>query len=280
MKKLPLFFGCIIFFATVLQASQHSDELLKLIKAGVSEQVIISYIGSSDSSFNLTADDISELKTAGASSALIIAAIQHKAKMPSVSNAQTQPSTSHPETVQPQPKIVYTSSPTRREAVNSWYQQRLNKMKQAIQLDVFGMAFNTFTANYEYLFAHRFGIDLEGNYYNNEDGSHGENIEWGLRLHLANSMRSPFVGIFLKGGRCYGNDQNPISPVDYQMTSVTLGPNIGQRWVSPLGFSVVGRIGYGYTWYEFDNSVPDNHTVDLLQRRANLDTELSIGYAF
>jgi hypothetical protein len=65
---------------------------------------------------------------------------------------------------------------------------------------------------------------------------------------------------------------------------VTLGPNIGKRWIVMPGLSMVGRIGYGYTWskIEWDSgaAVPDRRREGRPPLNYGPDLELSLGYAF
>ena len=62
MKKLLFFSLILIFGVTGISASQQYDELVKLVKSGASEDVIVAYINASDSSYNLSSDEIVHLK--------------------------------------------------------------------------------------------------------------------------------------------------------------------------------------------------------------------------
>jgi hypothetical protein len=138
-----------------------------------------------------------------------------------------------------------------------------------------------FTLNYEYLLHHQHGIVVEGSYYSGRD-SHGENAMLAYRWHWAQSMNSGFFSAFIKGGRYYGTE-SAISDgpsIGYAQTSVTIGPAIGKRWVFPWGLSMVARLGYGYTWSIFDNTIPDQSTQNWLRDGLSFDSELSIGFAF
>ena len=157
-------------------------------------------------------------------------------------------------------------------------------MNQALQVDVAGLMFGALSLNYEYLFHHQHGIVIEASYYPGytDWDSHGEYAELAYRWHWSKSMNSGFVGGFINGGRYYGyyNESHGDNGVGYTQTSVTLGPDVGRRWVTAWGFSLVGRIGYGYAWSKFDNPAPDQHTQDRLRWTSGFDSELSLGYAF
>lgn len=294
MKRL--LFSCVtlIFGVASLQASQQYDDLVKLLKSGVTEDVIIAYIDASDSSYNLSSDQIVQLRGDGASPHVIITAMKHKGRVvtgSSVQGAPAQPAPTETASVMPPssspPYVVYRVPPPRRvwRPVRSyWYSPNIDKTKQAIQLDVAGLFMGTLSLNYEYLFNRQHGIVVEGSYYPGytDWDSHGENLELAYRWHWAKSMNSGFLGVFVNGGRSYGNGRDWFADtgVGYTQTSITVGPDIGRRWVAPWGLSLVARIGYGYTWSKFGNPVPDQSTIDRLRWLSGLDTEISLGYAF
>ena len=86
MKKLSFFSLILVFGVTGVNASQQYDDLLKLIKSGVSEEVIVAYINASHSNYDLSSDEIVHLKECGASKHVIVAAIQHKGSVLTNSN--------------------------------------------------------------------------------------------------------------------------------------------------------------------------------------------------
>lgn len=291
MNKLWFLCVVLILGITGIQASQQYDDLAKLVKSGVSEDVIISYIDASDSSYNLSSDQIVQLRGYGASPHVIITAMKHKGRV--VTNSSVQAAPAQPVPVETSsvarpssspPYVVYRVPPPWRPwrpARGYWYS---DKTKQAIQLDVSALFLGTLSLNYEYLFNRQHGIVVEGSYYPGyiDGDSHGENLELAYRWHWAKSMNSGFLGVFVNGGRSYGNirDWFGDTGVGYTQTSITIGPDIGKRWVAPWGLSLVARIGYGYTWSKFDNPVPDQTTIDRLRWLSGLDTEISLGYAF
>ncbi|MGA2507126.1 MAG: hypothetical protein ABSF80_06600 [Chitinispirillaceae bacterium] len=284
MKKLLFFSLILIFGVTGINASQQYDELVKLVKSGASEEVIVAYINASDSSYNLSSDEIVHLKEYGASPHVIVAAIQHKGSVLTNSNNIGVP-TETTSVIPPGPYEVYrVPSPwrPRRLVNNNWY-EKVAKMNQAFQVDIVGLSQGAFRLNYEYLLHRRYGFVVEGNYYYTGWDSRGENIELMYRWHWVKSMNSGFFSVFIKGGRFYGNENDLLRGEPdfwFTQTSVTLGPDIGSRWVSPWGLSVVARIGYGYTWSIFNGAAPDRRTQDWLQLSSGLDYELSLGYAF
>ncbi len=284
MKITSVLFGVIFVSLGSVQASQQFDDLAKLIKSGASQDVVIAYVDAADSSYNLTSDQIVLLKQDGASPQEIIAAIEHKGR---VSAAPIQ-------TAQPETSAVAPASPTYAEypgprrtwrvVRNYWYSPSVEKMKQAVQLDLSGLFLGTLSLNYEYLINHEHGLVVGGSYYPGySDGdSHGENLELEYRWHWSKSMSSGFVGAFVNGGRIHGGTTGVFEESDtgYAQTSVTVGPDLGRRWVTPWGLSLVGRVGYGYTWSKFDNPAPDRNTQNRLRYLSGFDSEISLGYAF
>ena len=280
MRRLLFFCIIFIFGVTGTNASKQYDDLAKLVKSGTSEDVIIAYIDASDSSYNLSSDQVVQLRGYGASPHVIITAMKHKVAISTNSNTQPAPIETNPGKSSYPYQVAPALKP--RWKVKNWYEQKMEKMNQALQLGVVGVMFGTFTLNYECLLGHEHGIVVEGNYFYNGDYSHGENAELAYRWHFLKRMNSGFLGVFIKGDRSNGSENDvPGVTVGYTQTSITIGPNIGYRWVSPWGLSLVGRFGYGYNaWSKFSNAVPDKPTIDLLQRRSALDSELSLGYAF
>jgi len=264
-------------------ASKQYDDLIKIVKSGADESVIIAFIQAADSSYNLTSDEVVQLKESGASSHVIITAMKHKVNVAVSSN----PSAAPVETtfVEPPPRYtVYRVGPY----WSSWRMPRayltspnVEKMNQAIQVDFGSLMFGAMSMNYELLLGHQHGIVVEGSYFGGLN-SHGENAELAYRWHWAKSMSSGFVGAFVNGGRNYGFDRDfpDDNSISFANTSITLGPDIGKRWVSSFGLNIVARIGYGYSWIKFDDPAPDQHTINRVKAATGLDTELSIGYAF
>jgi len=286
MKTISIFYMILAGIVASAMASQQYDDLVKLVKSGATEDVIISYINTTDSSYNLTSDQVLELSKLGAPKEVIIAAMKHK-----ISAIKSSPSAPTETTyVQQAPGYrVYRLAPYWRpwREARIWNSPEIAKMKQAVQFDVAGLLFGDLSLNCEYLFNHQYGIVIGGTYYPKyyRHSSHGENGELEYRWHWDKSMNSGFLGAFLNGGRFYGTDRSSRwddmnNDMTYKQTSVTLGPDIGRRWVTDWGMSLVARVGYGYTWSKFENTTLDQHELDRINAVTGLDAELSIGFAF
>lgn len=95
-------------------ATEGYDNLAKLVKSKVSEDVIIAFINSSNVNYVLTADDIIHLTEMGASSKVITAAIEHKKPAPVEAASAPQPVPSD----NTDNAVVYESVPP---PADSWY---------------------------------------------------------------------------------------------------------------------------------------------------------------
>jgi hypothetical protein len=122
MKKI--LFACMVILVGIsfCWAAEGYDNLARLVKSKVSEDVIIAYINSSIINYNLTPDDIINLKEMGASGKVITAAIQHKVPVKAASTASA---ASAPEPVYGAPgntddAAVYESAPLP-PPVDYWY---------------------------------------------------------------------------------------------------------------------------------------------------------------
>ena len=76
MKKTQFIFTVVMAAVFSCWTTEGYDDLAKLLKAGVSEDVIIAFINSSNVRYALSPDTIVQLKAMGASDKVITAAIQ------------------------------------------------------------------------------------------------------------------------------------------------------------------------------------------------------------
>jgi hypothetical protein len=74
MKKIMFIFVVIAAAVFSCWANEGYDDLAKLVKAGVGDEVIIAYINTSKGCCALTPDDVRQLKAMGASDKVIAAA--------------------------------------------------------------------------------------------------------------------------------------------------------------------------------------------------------------
>jgi len=90
--------------------SRDSNEVLKLVKAGVNDEVVMAYIQHSRAGFNLTADEIVQLHNEGVSDKMINAMLANRKQAPqTLIAAQPQP---QPQVVQEAPAQQQVIQPT------------------------------------------------------------------------------------------------------------------------------------------------------------------------
>jgi hypothetical protein len=84
MKHFTLTAALLAFFCSVALADTGKDDLKKLLQAGLSDDLILSYARSKGPVARLSADDVVELKTSGMSDALLekVLALAEPAKSP------------------------------------------------------------------------------------------------------------------------------------------------------------------------------------------------------
>jgi len=105
-----------------------SDDVLRLVKAKVDQEVVIAFVRNSAIAYNLTAGEIVSLKDQGVSSGIILAMIQRGAEMRAQYRqaAQANPAYAAPSTATPPlaatapeptaaPQVVYTTQPVYQE---------------------------------------------------------------------------------------------------------------------------------------------------------------------
>jgi hypothetical protein len=89
--------------------SHQAGEVLKLVRAGVANEVVMAYVKNSKSGFDLSADAIIHLHNEGVSDELINEMLARKKQTPPVIIAAPQPQQQQPSTVfQPAPQSVVT----------------------------------------------------------------------------------------------------------------------------------------------------------------------------
>jgi hypothetical protein len=75
---LKTLFACVLFVSStplIAQKAMDNDSVIKLCKAGLSEDVIVTTISSSPGDYKTSADDLIALKTAGASNKVVAAVV-------------------------------------------------------------------------------------------------------------------------------------------------------------------------------------------------------------
>lgn len=166
-----------------------------------------------------------------------------------------------------------------------------NVRTNAIQISPIGLFTGNYHMNYEHLFKGKHGFVIGLSYINSELNK-GNSISLSYRNHYKPSMKSFFWGVFANYTQNEGFAQETINgsvtnSYGFSFSSYAVGPNIGKRWMSNSGLSLVLRIGYGFSNSKFiwDNEKPKDAKFselaeDAYKIFAGLDGEISVGYCF
>ncbi|MDH5732090.1 MAG: DUF3575 domain-containing protein [Gammaproteobacteria bacterium] len=168
-----------------------------------------------------------------------------------------------------------------------------NEPKQALGFCPLGIpAYNLLAINYEMLFANRHGINLRIDYAPmSADGIdiNDKAVIINYRWYYHESFDSIFAGVFSRYRIDQGEGTVAGNSFNYTSKQVTLGVNIGKRWLWNNGFSVVTLMGYGYATHQesiSNNNTAINSALDAMKKDYDLFfnnplfAEFSIGYAF
>jgi len=74
--------GVLVCLATIAGADVDKEELKKLVRAGLSDDLILGYVRHKGPLVRLSADDLLELKNAGLSDTLLVSLLPHQAPAP------------------------------------------------------------------------------------------------------------------------------------------------------------------------------------------------------
>lgn len=180
-------------------------------------------------------------------------------------------------------------------ATNTSYAQEKNEIKRhAINFCPGGIAFGIFSANYEYLITPKNGIvarvDYEAipkTYTSANIESNGKAFILNYRRHFSGEMNSFYAGVYTRF-RVYKGEGNINSQeFDFKIPEVTVGLNVGKRWVFKSGFNINLSFGYGVSFQNKKLSIDNNEvssSVDSWEDSYDfIDPflgEFSIGYSF
>lgn len=172
--------------------------------------------------------------------------------------------------------------------------ERKDQFKQAVNFCPIALAFGIYSMNYERLFANRHGVMIRADYEDIPDrmSPSGINVNakaaiLNYRYHLCGGMNSLFVGAFGRyrvfDGDAVANEQ----AFDFSISEVTVGANLGRRFVFNSGFNITLNAGYGYF---MDQQTSTNSSAEAASRIEDFKDsydlyggffgEVSIGYAF
>ena len=168
------------------------------------------------------------------------------------------------------------------------------EFRHALNICPVAVVFGIYAANYEYIFAPRHGIVVRYEYEAIPKTYTDANIEssgmafvLNYRLHRKQDLRSSYLGAFARYRIYNGNGSIEAQDFDFNRKDVTLGLNVGKRWIWNNGFNINFMLGYGYS-FEDRNADPSCDAIELSIDNFENDYdflgsflgEFSIGYAF
>jgi hypothetical protein len=112
MKKVTLAMALLIGVPTALMAEVSKEDLKKLCAAGISNDVILSYVRSNGPVVKLSADDLLELRQVGANDALLAAVLAAPSSSARPAPVYDTPAASSETVVLPSTSYVYSTTPS------------------------------------------------------------------------------------------------------------------------------------------------------------------------
>jgi hypothetical protein len=168
------------------------------------------------------------------------------------------------------------------------------KFNQAINMCPGGIAFGIFSFNYEHLFSQTHGLVCRFDYesvsesYNDDSiKANGFAIILNYRWHWSGAMESGYLGSYVRYRNYKGTGTSGLTEFDFTMPELTLGLNIGKRWVWNSGFNINFALGYGISTYSMETDPSNASNESTLTKFVDEYTffgpflgEFSLGYAF
>lgn len=173
-------------------------------------------------------------------------------------------------------------------------QEKNEQKRHAINFCPGGIAFGIFSANYEYLVTPKNGfvarVDYEAipkTYTNANIESNGKALVLNYRRHFSGNMNSFYAGAYTRYRLYNGEGDIDSQTFDFEITDITVGLNIGKRWVFKSGFNINLSFGYGVSFKDKKLSINNeaiSNAVNLWEDSYDfIDPflgEFSIGYSF
>lgn len=169
-----------------------------------------------------------------------------------------------------------------------------NTHKQAINMCPGGIALGIFSANYERLFKEKHGLVLRMDYeivpktYSAANiNPYGMAVILNYRYHLCGGMKSVFLGAYSRYREYRGKGNLNNTEFKFNKPDLTLGLNLGKRWVWKSGFTITAAFGYGFS---IETKKIQANSTEIRQSIKEFEDsydfinpfygEISIGYAF
>jgi hypothetical protein len=168
------------------------------------------------------------------------------------------------------------------------------KANKAINMCPGGIALGIFSINYEHLFGQSHGMvirfdyeDIPNNYTDAKIKANGVAFILNYRWHKSKGLKSGYLGAYARYRIYHGTGKLESAKFDFTIPELTLGLNIGKRWIWKSGFNLNLAFGYGFS-IKSRTADPSNPSVESTINKFEdaydfIDPflgEFSIGYAF
>ena len=168
------------------------------------------------------------------------------------------------------------------------------EFRHAINVCPGGIAFGIYSANFEYLIKPNHGLVFRADYeaipktYTDANiNANGKAFIVNYRYHIGGGLESCYVGAFTRYREYKGNGTLESTNFDFSIPEVTVGLNVGKRWIWKSGFTLNLALGYGHFMdkRKVNHSTPAiESAIDDFQKDYDFFNgflgEFSIGYAF
>lgn len=168
------------------------------------------------------------------------------------------------------------------------------KFNQAINFCPVALALGIYSMNYERLLNEHHGIMVRADYESIPKTYTDANINVGgkaailnYRYHVKGGLNSCFIGAFSRYRVYNGDGKLDEATFDFKLSEVTVGANVGRRWILRNGLNLTFAVGYGFFMDKqspADLSEGASESVHQFKNDYDLYNglfgELSIGYAF
>ncbi len=158
-----------------------------------------------------------------------------------------------------------------------------------------GFIIGIYSLNYEFLSNKIHGMVLRfdvGNISkevdNNDIGILSTSLTLNYRFHFSETMGSYYIGSYTRIRYYEGKGELNMIDFDFDLSEISLGLNIGKRWVWDCGININAMLGYGipYSNIEYGANVT-SAMIDLVEKFEDgpefigpFIAELSVGYSF
>ena len=168
------------------------------------------------------------------------------------------------------------------------------KFTRSINMCPGGIAFGVYSFNFEYLFNQTHGLVSRFDYESISESYSGDPVDvngfaliLNYRWHWSGAMESGFLGSYVRYRTYIGSGTSGSTKFDFTMPELTVGLNVGKRWVWNNGLNLTLAFGYGISTSTTDadpNTISIKSTInDFKDDYTFLGPflgEFSIGYAF